>query len=913
MVKKKPSKSAAPTNRKSKNPLTPEFAPSEGAPAKCAPIGQAPTDLAAATEEASLEPLGLEISRPDTAILLLGSPERPVLLAAAAALATYATKAPGNLDRLFDLNALDNVLALVRHEDVFARRFALKLLALMSAVRNVQAHLLRDDTYIERFTETLSDEEADVFLQEYASRILAELTSDPTGSAMLLTGRRVDPILEKLGSTDPDVRRNCLEILAHLLGDPNGPDTVFRSEVFSFGTLYELFAEPYPVVQLLALRVVELLVAPIAREDVHESFRASEGPRRLLDILDNAEWKDLFGKVVRVLGLACGNAKTAELMNAGDDTKRLVAFMEDTDEEELRFGVLGVLVDLSESAIGKKVLHNQGLVGYLLDGAGEATTPVFRATVCRGIGSMVAYPPAADEVCQGNPMGFVVQLLIDEEAEWPERQAAAFALRELLASSWQNCVNFVDGGNQVHLALFVGRPVESAPWEIQATIIQALSAMADHSRLADDLIDPELFSALCSRLDPETKAADELRIACCDALSRFGRSDEARAHLIRASLHCKIHCLLLESKSVPVLHALVNLLLNLCSADDHFAVLCTHEGCLFHMLKNHSMSKLVPTWNTCIEALFGADLSMKFAYTGRLSLTDLTPDGFHALRHTHCPFPVLEELFRLKLCPLQPIYVANFGGTPRHDSDEEDFDLLVSKCAAFNAARESMRRESYERGIRVSEGTINAWLELKFGRLQADPDLQGYLELFTAELAAIEKTDGHVTSRVPGLVQPSRIASRARLLGVFVARQLAGTDPSQPSSCLDQQLEVHLHGLRERLETNVIPLGLLRVGSYLERALLFKVMADRVALPASLVRGCNGKSWVEIAVPTVRASVVGDELPPRYLRENFIVDLMDVPGQLVPVGSSRADRYQEKRSVCLFECCEDNASPGPYT
>lgn len=110
-----------------------------------------------------------------------------------------------------------------------------------------------------------------------------------------------------------------------------------------------------------------------------------------------------------------------------------------------------------------------------------------------------------------------------------------------------------------------------------------------------------------------------------------------------------------------------------------------------------------------------------------------------------------------------------------------------------------------------------------------------------------------LTSCPQNLIKVSSIASRAGILGRFVARQLSGMDPSSVS-CTNQQLELHLRAIREKIETSVIPLGMLRFGSYLERALLFKVLADRIALPASLVRGSYGTSWIEIAVPvtTVR-------------------------------------------------------------
>lgn len=87
------------------------------------------------------------------------------------------------------------------------------------------------------------------------------------------------------------------------------------------------------------------------------------------------------------------------------------------------------------------------------------------------------------------------------------------------------------------------------------------------------------------------------------------------------------------------------------------------------------------------------------------------------------------------------------------------------------------------------------------------------------------------------------------MLAKFVAQQMSGPDPL--IRCVDHQLEIHLKEIKESIETSVIPLGMLRVGSYLERALLFKVIADRVHLPAALVRGQYGKAWIEIAVPEV--------------------------------------------------------------
>ena len=55
------------------------------------------------------------------------------------------------------------------------------------------------------------------------------------------------------------------------------------------------------------------------------------------------------------------------------------------------------------------------------------------------------------------------------------------------------------------------------------------------------------------------------------------------------------------------------------------------------MLRNRSASKIIPTWDSCIESLMNSHLPIKFAYTGRLSLHDITRDGFYVMRRSTCP------------------------------------------------------------------------------------------------------------------------------------------------------------------------------------------------------------------------------------------------------------------------------------
>jgi hypothetical protein len=138
----------------------------------------------------------------------------------------------------------------VFHIHIFYR-FALKLLALMSAVQNVQAHLLKTDVYITLFINMLTNEQ-DIFLQEFASRILAELSSYPLGAALILTKfPNVSYLFEKLEATDPDIKKNCIETINNLIKDLNGFNVISGSKVWF---LIYIYIYSYTYVNLHAYR-----------------------------------------------------------------------------------------------------------------------------------------------------------------------------------------------------------------------------------------------------------------------------------------------------------------------------------------------------------------------------------------------------------------------------------------------------------------------------------------------------------------------------------------------------------------------------------------------------------------------------------------------------------------------------------
>nr|XP_031835803.1 uncharacterized protein LOC116428365 [Nomia melanderi] len=149
------------------------------------------------------------------------------------------------------------------------------------------------------------------------------------------------------------------------------------------------------------------------------------------------------------------------------------------------------------------------------------------------------------------------------------------------------------------------------------------------------------------------------------------------------------------------------------------------------MLKNRSTARVVPSWDTCIDALFDSHLPIKFAFTGRLSLHDITQNGFYVLRRNVCPFPILDDIFRFKCCPLETVYVVNCIRPRKSDS----LDSLRHSVLKENLGYTS---EVTRRTVFLSGQLEDLVMDSKFGRLQCDPCLHDYVELFKCKLIAAE-------------------------------------------------------------------------------------------------------------------------------------------------------------------------------
>lgn len=108
-------------------------------------------------------------------------------------------------------------------------------------------------------------------------------------------------------------------------------------------------------------------------------------------------------------------------------------------------------------------------------------------------------------------------------------------------------------------------------------------------------------------------------------------------------------------------------------------------------------------------------------------------------------------------------------------------------------------------------------------------------------------------------------------------------------------------------------MGLLRFGGFTERALLFKVLGDRLNVLSELIRN-KVVTWVQVPMICKLNGSIHETFNPVedencLLLKNYVVDLMFDVGRLMPVERWDAVAYTEGRPTVMKKV-DPNCSSG---
>ncbi|XP_044281233.1 armadillo repeat-containing protein 3 isoform X1 [Varanus komodoensis] len=846
------------------------------------------------------DPLSVESKKAATVVLMLSSPEEEVLSKACEALYKFASKGEENKLTLLELGALEPLFKLVTHEDPVVRRNATMVVGIMASHNDVKKSLRQLDV-TSAFIARLAPEE-DVVIHEFASLCLAHMAVEYNSKVQIFEQGGLEPLIRLLGSPDPDVKKNCVECIHNLVQDFQSRAAVRELNVIP--PLLDLLKSDYPIIQLLALKTLGII--SIDRE-TRVMLRENQGLDHLFKILETKEFNDLHVEALGVVANCLEDVDTMQLIQETGGLRKLLTFAEVSTLTDFQKNAAKALAKAAYDPENRKILNEQEvekclvtLLGTDNDGTKIAASQAISA-MCENLASKQAIGAL------GIPQ--LVQLLSSENEE--VKEAAATALVNLTTAHLGNAsaVAEADGIEPLISVLSTKRDGAIAS---AATVLTNL-AMQEPLRLS--IQGHGIMNAIVEPLN-STNSIVQSRAAL--AVAAFGCDAEARAEL-RNSGGLEPLVKLLHSKNDEVRRNGCWAVM-VCASDEPTAAEMTRLGALDVLEEiNLSIGRKNNFSEAALDKILDHNLPQKYSQMGFLSSGNIILDGFYDYGQVKPGVKLLslEELSGQELNDRRAIILIN-AKSPEPESTAppipvEERPTQETVPSRIGPSASTIRKASKERassleekpdspgrsssiskggnrekGSRKGKGKKE---EEKPKEEEVEPAMPKILEETCAKALWLPPFDpillDYITESSKTVLPLGTTKEQVVVLSQFVADKMGG--PIERDRLHEFSWELHISEIEFELKCNVVPIGKISKGTFYHRALLFKVLADRIGIGCSLVRGEYNRAWNKVKlVDDSPLGIRGLLLPPQI----FIVDLMYQPGYLMKEGSPEAEYYQ---------------------
>ncbi|KAB5533125.1 hypothetical protein PHYPO_G00128200 [Pangasianodon hypophthalmus] len=780
------------------------------------------------------EPLPIESKSAATVILMLQSPEEEVLVKALEAIRRFAENGDENKSSLMALGAVEPLTCLITHDDKTVCRNAFTALGVMVSDNDVK-RLIKKLNIIPSIITKLAPEE-DVIVHEFATLLLAHLSVDITCKVQIFQHDGLEPLLHLLSSPDPDVKKNSVECIYNLVQECSSRVAVHKLN--GLPPLLELLGSEFPIIQQFALRTLESISTD---RETRAAFREQQGFDRLLEFLTNKEFTDLHLEALKVISNCMEDAESMQLIQGNGGLEKLLQFIITPTAHDIQANAVKAISRAAQRSENRKILHEQNFEKALI-GLLAVENDNIRTAACQAVSAMSKNLSSRDTFRQFDGIRPIVQLLSSEGNE--VKEAAAEALSSLTHGNQLNAyaVYEADGDKLLVQLLQNGSP---------AAVVHAaavLSSMASQEVLRCSILSHGAMQALLKLLHSTNKP---ILISATQAVAALACDAEGRAEL----------------RNVGGLPQLVNLLtskdteirrsacwaVTVCANDEPAATEMCRLGALEILQEiNCSLNRKNKFSEAAFQRLLNSNLSVKYSLTGHLFTTDITTDGFYDPGQTRDGHrvPDLEDIAKQVINQHRAIIAVN-GNPPADKSkgkgwQEDEKQRCDDECKPQQEA--------------VEEKPWTLPYDAQFNSL--------IKETFKSVLPLHEEVEMYTA------------------LAKLVCDAMGG--PVDIEKQHDFLWELHLSELKVEMQSNIIPIGKIKKGTYYHRALLFKVLADRIGLSCSLVRGQYSRAWNEVLLPSTTTKATG--FNPQL--QTYIIDLMHKPGTLMKCGTPAAVQYQ---------------------
>uniref|UniRef100_A0A8C4UUW9 Armadillo repeat containing 3 n=1 Tax=Falco tinnunculus TaxID=100819 RepID=A0A8C4UUW9_FALTI len=556
------------------------------------------------------DPLLIESKTAATVVLMLSSPENEVLAKACDALYKFASKGDENKVTLLGLGAVERLYKLISHEDPIVRRNAIMVFGIMASNHDVKK-LLRELDVTSSLISQLAPEE-DVVIHEFATLCLAHMAVEYTTKVQIFEQGGLEPLIRLLGSPDPDVKKNSVECIYLLVQDFQSRAAVRALNIIP--PLLELLKSEYPVIQLLALKTLEVISKD---RETRIMLGENKGLDCLLRILETNEFSDLHAEALAVLGNCLEDVHALQLIQQTGGLKKLLSFIGVSTVPDIQKNAAKAITKAAYDSENRKILNEEEVEKYLInlleidnDEVKVAASQAISA-MCENLASKHAFG------LQGIPQ--LVQLLSSDNEE--VKEAAVTALANLTAASPRNA-------RAVAEAEGIKPLVNTLNAQRDGAIANAATVLTNLAMQEPFRINIQSHGIMSVLAEPLRSTSSQVQSKAAFTVAAFGCDADARTELRDAGgLRPLVE--LLCSKNEEVRRNACWAVM-VCASDELTAGELCRLGALDILEEiNLSTGRKNNFSEAALEKLLDNNLSRKYSQMGYLSSSNIITDGFY--------------------------------------------------------------------------------------------------------------------------------------------------------------------------------------------------------------------------------------------------------------------------------------------
>ncbi|KAH8237446.1 hypothetical protein KR038_012148 [Drosophila bunnanda] len=843
------------------------------------------------SEEKSVTELNVTIKKLDTALLLLSSLEECVLISVFSHITEFARRQDANVLELREHRLLELLLEkelFISWDNTMIRRFALYLLTALLDIVDMSTFEPNQANQILELARTYYLRESDDFCIEYLTYILNVCLRDPQMAHSIVDETE---FLEKfklvfINSENPDTVFHSIEALHQMLQAQSADQMLqFTTQPdFPMDRIICEVTNEYQEIRKAALKALKTLLSDTGEDSAFEpQYRCFMALEQLVKAFcDNPQGPEATD-IIEVLATALRSEKMTKLFfeqNLFDMVVEQLQVHMDQLPLQMRCTIISIFAETAQYEQFLSRMHKAEITDMFLKCLME-NKPAPSAFVIQGLCRLSQHPDALRRIVAEYNEGAIrklVSILLSPEVAIKTREQAAEFISRLLVAAFRETANQLQDQDiaAVLASVFAqGLPALSIDLVLSLlTVIESLAQNEDYrSFLGVYSSLTEQIAQLLMRSFAHSILVNNIFRCLCTLIDE----EQVRYTLLENYIVTSIKRAL-KSLSNLVKTSVTNFILQTTRFNE-FIDVYIDRGILEVLMDYQKHAFCVSTWGPAIESILAKCPTLKFCIRNCLTFTDITAGkDFYVPRKMYDDFRVFQNILRTDCSPLDAVLVVNFD---RPTADKCDLVDVPLRCL------HTITEQTDEEG----------WIYCK---RPGDSGLPEYLEALNQTLeehGLVENPD-----RIRRSIDFDNVAKRSKLIAQAVAGVMSDNlkilDLNSTEECSRHTVNCHMADLRYVYHTNFIPIGAVRSGCQLERAILFKGLADQIGLPCTLQRSVDGRVlYNEVPLPLEPEEDVHCDkktlkfMPWRMLRPTHVVDLMYNVGELYPTQSRQALQY----------------------